>query len=339
MPELGEQARESGAERPHEPGRSLRVRSLRDVKITHTRYLLEDYLPVGELAMLVGKPGVGKSTVAAQWAAELTTGTLAGDFDGQPQHVLYSLTEDSESVFKARFLAAGGDPEYLHVVDVVHGQSDGSPLLVNADLDELQAAILRLHPAMVVLDALNSSLSGQHNDNSNVRPQLEMLKAVAHQTNTAIVGIGHFRKNTKDAEPLDAIGGAGAYGQIIRQALGCARDDDAGTCTMSVIKSNGQGLDVPSLSYRIDEAMVPADDGGMTSVGRVAWLGESDTSVRDLLQRVPRSEANEDRSEKDTAARGWSSTSVLSGWNRQPRSKPDAVQGSPIARCSGPGRN
>jgi AAA domain len=276
-------------------GRQLRLRSLDDVRIAPTHHLWTDYLPVAELTMMVGKRGVGKSTVAADVAAKLTTGHLAGNFLGRPQRVLYSLTEDSESTFKARFLAADGDPGRLHVLDVVHGESDGSPFLVDADLDQLRAAIAELRPALVVLDALNSSLDGQQNENSNIRPQLEKLKALAHRTSTAILGIGHFRKSTAGAEPLDSIGGAGAYGQVIRQALGCARDEEAGGCALSVIKSNGQSLDVASLAYRIEGAAVPSDDGGTASVGRVTWLGESETSVRDLLQRNPRGE--EDRSE------------------------------------------
>lgn len=282
-----------------EGARKLRLRSLQDVKIVPTRYLWTDYLPVAELAMLVGKPGVGKSTVAADVAAKLTTGHLAGSFLGSPKGVLYSLTEDSESVFKARFVAADGDPRRLTTVDVVHGASDGSPFLVEADLDQLRAAIVELRPALVVLDALNSSLDGQQNDNSNIRPQLEKLKALAHQTKTAILGIGHFRKSTSGSEPLDSIGGAGAYGQVIRQALGCARDEDEGTCTLSVIKTNGQSLDIASLAYRIEEAVVPSDDGGAASVGRVTWLGESETSVRDLLQRTP--SGDEDRHEREEA--------------------------------------
>lgn len=287
---------------PAEGARKLRLRSLDEVKIVPTRYLWTDYLPVAELAMLVGKPGVGKSTVAADVAAKLTIGELAGSFHGRPQTVLYSLTEDSEGTFKGRFIAAEGDPSRLHVLDIIRGESDGSPLLVDADLDQLRAAIVKLRPALVVLDALNSSLDGQQNDNSNIRPQLEKLKALAHQTDTAILGIGHFRKSTNGSEPLDSIGGAGAYGQVIRQALGCARDEDEGTCALSVIKTNGQGLDVASLAYRIEEAIVPSDDGGTASVGRVAWLGESATTVRDLLQRSPQGE--EDRGDREEVA-GW----------------------------------
>jgi hypothetical protein len=287
-----------------EPGpdghRRLRRRPLADVKITRVRYLWAVYLPAAELTMLVGKPGIGKSTVAAELAAKITMGTLDGDFYGTPRRVLYSLTEDAESVFKARFLAAGGNPDLLHLIDVVHGDSDGVPMLVTADLDELREAVTELQPALVVLDALNSSITGQHNDNSNVRPQLEELKALAHQTGTAVLGIGHFRKSAAGVDPLDAVGGAGAYGQVVRQALACARDDDDGTGALSVIKTNLSSLDVDSLAYRIDAATVTDDEGQDATAGRVAWLGTSDVHVRDLLQRTP--EGDDDRSTRDETA-------------------------------------
>ncbi len=287
-------------------GRKLRRRALADVKITRTRYLWADYLPAAELTMLVGKPGIGKSTVAVDLAAKITTGTLAGDFHGTPRPVLYSLTEDAESVFKARFLAAGGNPDLLELVDVVHGDADGSPMLVTADLDGLRATVAELRPALVVLDALNSSITGQHNDNSNVRPQLEDLKGLAHATGAAVLGIGHLRKSAAGVEPLDAIGGAGAYGQVIRQAIACARDEDEGACALSLIKTNLGSLDVASLAYRIEAATVADDEGEDATAGRVDWLGTSEVHVRDLLQRGP--QGDEDRSEREEA------TDWLVGW-------------------------
>ncbi len=283
-----------------EPSRQLRRRPLSSVRIVRTCYLWTDYLPAGELTMLVGKPGIGKSTIAVDVAAKVTRGTLAGDSHGQPRPVLYSLTEDAEAVFKARFVAAGGNPDLLHLLDVTFGASGGSPLLVTADLHQLHTAVTDLQPALVVLDALNSSITGQHNDNANVRPQLEMLKSLAHHTSTAVLGVGHFRKSTAGADPLDSIGGAGAYGQVVRQALGCARDDDDGSCVLSVIKSNLGRLDVDSLAYRIDSATVTADDGIDADTGRVTWHGPSTTHVSALLQRGP--EGDDERSERDEAA-------------------------------------
>ncbi|MER6667482.1 AAA family ATPase [Amycolatopsis japonica] len=270
--------------------RRLRTRSLRDIKILPTRYLWADYLPFGEVALLVGKPGLGKSTLAATVAAQLTVGQLGGDCKGKPRHILYSVTEDSESTFKARFIAAGGDVDYLHLVDVVHGVVEsGSPLLVNVDLDAVRAEIEVWDPALLVLDALNSSLVGQVNDNSSVRPQLERLKSLAHETSTAVLGVGHFKKSTVGIDPVDAIGGAGAYGQVVRQALACAVDEEAGTVVLSLIKSNVRSVaDTPSLAFRTEEALVDADDGSTAQVGCLTWLGETSTSVRELLQRTPK---------------------------------------------------
>lgn len=209
-----------------QPARHLRVRAIREVEIVQTQYVWNNYLPVGEVSLLVGKPGIGKSTVVVDLAAKLTTGQLDGGFKGEPHHVLYSSTEDSPSTLKARFVAAGGDPDYLHLVDVVYGESvDGTPLIVNLDLDAAREAIAVWQPVLLVLDALNSSLSGQLNDNSVVRPQLEKLKLLAHHTGAAILGVGHFRKATAGVDPVDAIGGAGAYTQVVRHVLACGADE------------------------------------------------------------------------------------------------------------------
>ncbi|MFC4086559.1 AAA family ATPase [Amycolatopsis samaneae] len=269
---------------------------MREVEILPTSYLWTDYLPLGEVTLLVGKPGIGKSTLAVDLAAKLTRGQLDGDCKGEQRHVLYSITEDSESMFKARFVAAGGDVDYVHLVDVVHGEvGDGSPLLINVDLDAVRAEIEKWNPALFVLDALNSSLVGQLNDNSSVRPQLERLKALAHATSTTVLGVGHFKKATFGVDPVDAIGGAGAYSQVVRQALACAADEEEETMVLSLIKSNVRSVaGTPSLAFSAEEVQVKSDDGGTTKVGRLTWLGETSTSVRELLQRVPQGE-NKDR--------------------------------------------
>ncbi|WP_158842628.1 AAA family ATPase [Saccharothrix deserti] len=270
------------------PTRRLRLRTAHEVDITRTRFVWNGYLPVGEVSLLVGKPGLGKSTVVVDLAAKVTTGQLDGDLDGEPQRVLYSITEDSESMFKARFIAAGGDLDRLHLVDVVYGDStDGTPLIVNLDLDGVREALETWKPALFVMDALNSSLSGQLNDNSVVRPQLERLRSLAQYTGTAVLCVGHFRKSTAGVDPVDAIGGAGAYSQVVRHALACAAEDET-VRVLSVIKSNVVSLtDVRSLEYRTESVTVSADDGGEADVGRIVWLGESTTSVVDLLH--PRS--------------------------------------------------
>jgi hypothetical protein len=276
------------------PVRHLRVRPIREAKIVLTQYLWTGYVPADQLMLVIGKPGLGKSTLVTDLAAKITTGQLDGDFKGEQHRVLYSVTEDSESTFKARFVAAGGDVDYLHLVDVVYGNSDdGSPLLVTLDMEALREAIQTWEPVLVVLDALNSSLAGQLNDNSNVRPQLEKLRSLAHQTGTTILGVGHFRKNTLDVSPVDAIGGAGAYGQVCRHVLACAADDEK-TSVLSLLKSNVTSLpSVPSQAYRTESVLVETDEGGNADVGRIVWLGATSTSVVDLLQRSPYGDSDE----------------------------------------------
>lgn len=68
------------------PVRRLRVWRLREVTMGQTRHIWTDYLPAGEAVLLVGKPGLGKSTLVTDAAAKLTTGQLDGDCKGEPRH-------------------------------------------------------------------------------------------------------------------------------------------------------------------------------------------------------------------------------------------------------------
>jgi hypothetical protein len=175
---------------------------------------------------------------------------------------------------------------------------NGTPLIVNLDLDAVREVVEAWRSALFVLGALNSSLSGQLNDNSVVRPQLEKLRLLGQQTSTTVLGIGHFRKATAGVDPVDAIGGAWAYTQVVRHALGCAAEDED-NYVLSVIKSNVVSVSgVPSLSYGTISTTVMAVDGGETAVGRIVWQGHSTASVVDLLERS----AHDDGDERADAA-------------------------------------
>jgi len=79
--------------------------------------------------------------------------------------------------------------------------------------------------------------------------------------------------------------GSAAFGNVARAALGFVRDTEADddSCVISQVKNNLGRLDLPSLRYRIEEALLDTDEG-QASVGKLVMLGESDRSVSDILR-------------------------------------------------------
>ncbi|MFF5767037.1 AAA family ATPase [Streptomyces tanashiensis] len=53
-------------------------------------------IPLGELTLIVGHGGIGKSTLLAEFTAWITRGTMRGEFHEQPVgDVMYVANEDS----------------------------------------------------------------------------------------------------------------------------------------------------------------------------------------------------------------------------------------------------
>ncbi|MEV0701161.1 AAA family ATPase [Saccharopolyspora sp. NPDC050389] len=140
----------------------------------------------------------------------------------------------------------------------------------------LRDAVEETGTRVIVLDALLSAMTGGDLTwQGFVRSLLEPLSALAQELDLAIIGVAHFRK-AAGADPLLMISGAAEFGQVVRSAIGFARDPESagGSCVMSLIKSNIAPMGTPSLRYVIAPASVRADDGQLTSVGRFELTGE-----------------------------------------------------------------
>src|SRR5690606_13922362 len=92
--------------------RRVRSQPLTQIKRRRRQYLWEHRLPLGELTILAGHAGIGKSQAAVWLAARVSRGELPGELYGTPAPVLYLGTEDSwEYTLVPQFDAAGADPD------------------------------------------------------------------------------------------------------------------------------------------------------------------------------------------------------------------------------------
>ena len=135
----------------------------------------------GSVTLLGGDPGIGKSTLLMQTAAELTKqGT-----------VLYVTGEESASQLKLRAerLGVGGD----------------MLILAENDLSAIESEVDRVKPAYVMIDSIqtmySADCSGTNGSTSQIREATSLITRMAKRTGAATFIIGHVTKDGAIAGP------------------------------------------------------------------------------------------------------------------------------------------
>lgn len=135
----------------------------------------------GSVTLLGGDPGIGKSTLLMQTAAELTKqGT-----------VLYVTGEESASQLKLRAerLGVGGD----------------MLILAENDLSAIESEVDRVKPAYVMIDSIqtmySTDCSGTNGSISQIREATSLITRMAKRTGAATFIVGHVTKDGAIAGP------------------------------------------------------------------------------------------------------------------------------------------
>ena len=135
----------------------------------------------GSVTLLGGDPGIGKSTLLTQTAAELTKqGT-----------VLYVTGEESASQLKLRAerLGVGGD----------------MLILAENDLSAIESEVDRVKPAYVMIDSIqtmySADCSGTNGSISQIREATSLITRMAKRTGAATFIVGHVTKDGAIAGP------------------------------------------------------------------------------------------------------------------------------------------
>lgn len=284
------------------PARRLTLVPASSITPRRVEWLWTDRIPLGEVTLTPGRAGLGKSTYHAWVIAQVTRGTLSGIHHGHPRSAIIAASEDSWArTIVPRLIAADADLDRVFRVEVVSTETDTARLSLPADCALLAELIPAHDVALVSLDPLMSVIhaSIDTHRNSEVRTVMEPLSRLADATGAVFLGNAHFNKSA-GTDPLALITGSAAFGEVIRAAVGFARDPEAddGSFVLSQIKNNLGRLDLPSLRYVIESTTVDTKDGP-AEVGRFCLLGESERSVADILG--DRADAGEP-GERDQAA-------------------------------------
>jgi hypothetical protein len=294
--------------------RQLILTPAAEIKPRRVLWLWDGRIALGTLALLAGRQGLGKSTLAYWLAAQITRGTLPGEFHGVPRSVLVCATEDSwEHTIIPRLIAAGADRSKVYRVEVLTADEIHVGLSLPRDNRATEKAARDTGAALLLLDPIISRLGDldTHRD-SDVRQALEPLVAVAARTHMAVLGLIHHNKSGS-ADPLQLVMGSTAFSAVARSVHSVVPDpdDDSGTLRLFGTPKNNLGRsDLPTLAFTVESNPVETDEGSAWT-GRIKWLGEHNGSIADAMRQSQ--DSGDDRSATKEAADWLEDFLVLEG--------------------------
>jgi putative DNA primase/helicase len=269
------------------------------VPLEPVRWLWRGFLPAGMLTLLGGAPGCGKTTIALSLAAVITRGGTWPDGSRctEPGDVVVWSGEDGASVLMARLLAAGADPERVHLVE---GVSDDGEFDPGRDMLLLEAAATSLpRVRFLILDPIVSAVAGDSHKGAEVRRSLQPVVTLAQRLGCAVLGITHFSKGTGGRDPVERVTGSIAFAALARLVLVAAK-----------VKAEGDDHEPRRVLMRAKANICPDDGGfayGLERVEvapevegqRVQWLEALQGTARELLAEA---EAEPDDASDDVAS-------------------------------------
>lgn len=249
-----------------------------DVAMYNVTWTWRERVPSAALSLLVGFPGLGKSTVAAWLAARASRGDLDGDLES-PADVVYCSAEDSPShTLKPRLTAAGADLDRIHIATMRREGLDGD-LALPDDVEALGRAIETVSARLVIVDPVMAHLGGtidSHRD-ASLRAALAPLFHLADHHDCAVICIGHLNKS-QSGDLFSRIGGSIGLTGAARSVLLAAHDPEAENQDDSYVLIHGKsnlGPLQPTLRYQIGTEYVTGE-AALIHTSAVLWAGEAD---------------------------------------------------------------
>jgi hypothetical protein len=289
-------------ERWYEQLGDLVLTTMSDVAPEEVRWLWERRIPLGKLTVLEGDPKGGKSTMALDLMARVSTGGVmpdgtASDLDGPAHCVLMTAEDGLADTVRPRLDAAGADPERVVAWEAVMSTGDDRPELrmpsLPLDVVRLEALVTELEAALVVVDVLAAYLGERvdtHHD-ADVRRALAPLAKMAERTGAAVVVLRHLNKGAGAKAMYRGGGSIGISGQARAVLLvGLDPNDDTMARRVLAVTACNLAATAPSLSF---ELRSESERGPV----RIAWTGSSSLSADELLVEPGSADERSERKE------------------------------------------
>jgi putative DNA primase/helicase len=169
----------------------------------------------GNLELLTGVPGLGKSQVQISYIACVTTGNdwPDGSPGCKPANVIMLTAEDTlDTEVAPRLIAAGADISKVFALKCIKTDQEKRQFLLGDDLEELKKLIKEIGDVgLVTIDPITAYMGKiDSHKTTDVRGQLGPLKDLAEETNVAFSAITHPPK-VSSQQAIDHFIGSQAF--------------------------------------------------------------------------------------------------------------------------------
>lgn len=238
------------------------------------RWLWKYRLGRGEMALMAGDGGIGKSQVLLWIGATVTTGGDWIDGSGKAMKgdvVIVSAEDDPENTIKPRLVALGADLARVTIVKAryVIRRPDKPPIVHLASFQDrpywAEVFHRRTGCVLFIADPIPSYLGRGVNDSKNIeiRNIIEpFLQEIIKPAGICMLGNTHLNKTVDAKTPMHRISGSIAYGALPRNVHFVVRDpDDPMRRLIKQAKCNNAPDDLPGLAFRIEQRFIASARG------------------------------------------------------------------------------
>lgn len=266
-----------------EPEYKFLSRSMAEVEEENLDWIWYPYLAKGEVTILEGDPGLGKSYLAQMVSIGIADGKSLPSVKKrkpvQGKIAYFDIENAAGSVTKKRLVDNGC--RQLH-----HFFQEMEPFTIDDDetLDRVYDAIDALRPTLVVFDTLNTYMGGADIHNSSETQQtFKRFGDIARRFNCSVLVLRHLTKSTKGVSALYRGQGSIAFAGFARVVMTVGVDpEDPDVRVMAVTKIN-VARPPKALTFHIEEL---ADTMKDSDRSKFVW-GDFVDLTADQIVNVP----------------------------------------------------
>jgi hypothetical protein len=224
------------------------------------RYTIKGILAAGDVAVMIGAPGAGKSALAPYVAFAVAQGRTIFGRRVRPGKVLYVPAEDQHGM-RSRVSALKiqyGDAPMFFLVDGVCDLFSSQ-----GQADELKELVEHETPALVIIDTIAASFPGmQENESRDMGLVVKLARDLARGNDTrqgpAVILLHHIPKGSSDPTPR----GHGILDGDADLVLRLNRDPETGIVAVTFGKNRNGPSYGTNMSFTIDSLCVGTDEDG-----------------------------------------------------------------------------